>query len=183
MVKSMIHKLDQVGATRSRSSFQYRRLKPKFLSAVAALIAVFFGCNEAIDGSRMQAVKSGGAFNVGVLPQGAILRIFIPVENSRNAALTIASWETSCECLTITPKSLQLEPNSMVYVAATLDFAHDSETIGDFRVSFYGLDESGHRCIADAISVSVVERCKLPAVEDVDDVETNRIINVKPTGQ
>ncbi|MEX0677734.1 MAG: DUF1573 domain-containing protein [Pirellulales bacterium] len=129
--------------------------------ALAAQAVLILGCRTVEDDARKSAATAR-TYDVGVIAQGGALRLILPLENHEDAELAVASWTTSCECLTVQPERLTVEPNSTGYIAAKLNFANEAEFRGDLRIELEGLDTQGRRCISKLITLSVVDPKMLP---------------------
>jgi hypothetical protein len=133
-------------------------------SCLVILIAqAFVGCGPTAKNSQIS--PGSHSFDLGAVPQGATDRFFMPVVNPRDEAITIESWETSCDCLTIRPDRLTIGPHSTKYAIATCNFSNEPDFQGDLRIEVNGRDATGQSHFKDSISLSVVETSNLPAIE------------------
>jgi hypothetical protein len=133
------------------------------LELVAITIPLLIGCGPSP--KERPSGSDSHAYDLGAVPQGETLRFYMPIVNSRDEALNIASWVTTCECLTVRPKNVTIPSNSTGYVVAICSFGNEPDYKGDLKIDIDGYDEGGHSQITGSISVSVVPMSKLPIAE------------------
>lgn len=142
-------------------------MHPRKLTAASCLVILiaqsFIGCGPTAKNSEISPGPRN--FDLGAVPQGATDRFFMPVVNPRDEAITIESWETSCDCLTIRPDRLTIGPHSTKYAIATCNFSNEPDFQGDLRIEVNGRDAAGQSFVKDSISLSVVAKSNLPAFE------------------
>ena len=131
------------------------------LGGMTLLLACTAGCGDARTGSKTGSKPR--EFDVGAMPQGTCLEIFVPVDNPAMSPLKITAWESSCKCLAITPATLEIPANVVGYAKVSLDFDHAPSFSGDLRIQCRGRGVDGTEIARFVVLVSVVDANTLAA--------------------
>lgn len=106
--------------------------------------------------STMPVMLASSA-DFGCLQSGSrsVSRI-IKIRNSSKAVVRISRWNISCECLTVKPSFVDVEPEKSAYIKLVFDPAKEGEGyVGNLRMSVDGFADADRVCTFD-VPVSVV---------------------------
>lgn len=130
-----------------RSIAQRNRQALVALTAVVLSPALFAGCSDsaAMSGKPISrpslpvTLASSAEFGIVVSGSGSSDRI-IKLRNDSEKVAQISRWTTSCECLTIQPRTIMLAPQESVFVRLRYDTNKEPGFVGDLLVSVEGWD-------------------------------------------
>lgn len=80
---------------------------------------------------------SASSTDFGCLPSGSrIVYRVVKIRNSSNMAVHVSRWITSCECLSVGPLSIDVQPEKSTYLRLAFDPTKESDSfVGDLRIS------------------------------------------------
>jgi hypothetical protein len=86
---------------------------------------------------------------------GSASRI-VRLRNSSNTVAHVSRWTVSCDCLTVEPASLKVEPAKSTYIQLLYDPTKEGQGfVGDLRMAVEGFADSKCVCTFDVL-VSVI---------------------------
>jgi hypothetical protein len=118
---------------------------------LGALVSV--GCVECAPAEA--ALARPESFVVEPLRCGEQMRAEVLVKNRRPQSCSVVTWRTSCDCLSIEPARLALEPAEATRLTCALDFSDDPDFAGDLGIQVEGFDAIGSVILAFELRVSV----------------------------
>ena len=128
---------------------------------VVAGTLVFVGCGECAPAEA--AFAKPESFVLDRVRCGEQMRSEVLVTNRRPQSCSVVTWRTSCDCLSIEPARLALEPAEETRLTCVLDFSDDPDfagdlgiqVAGDLGIQVEGLDAIGSVILAFEVRVSV----------------------------
>lgn len=127
------------------------------LAVVISLFAslAFQGCSQTADvataspsSTITMPVRLASSADFGCLrsDSGPLSRI-VEIRNSSDAVVHISRWTVSCECLTIEPSSIDVQPTKSAYVRLAFDPTREGNGfVGNLRMSIDGFEDTCHVC-------------------------------------
>lgn len=113
-------------------------LRAPWLVVVAVLAAAWLpGCGPAADGQTPSAsgpLELPASIDFGEVEAAARMRKSFTLRSRVASDVSIASWTTSCECLTVEPAALSVPAGGQQTVRLTLDLAHAPKFQGLLRI-------------------------------------------------
>ena len=139
-------------------------IQPPFVRRISPVTVVIWaialpGCTTnvgVVPDATMQIMLAFSA-DLGCVRSGSepVSRI-VQIRNSSSAVVRVSRWTVSCECLTIEPASIDVEPAKSTYVRLVFDPTKESDSfVGDLRIIVDGFAGDERVCSFD-VPVSVI---------------------------
>ena len=114
---------------------------------------VTVGCGECAPAEA--AFSRPESFVVEKVRCGERLRAEVLVKNRRAKRCAVAAWRTSCDCLSIQPDTVSVEPADAARLTCALDFSSEPEFAGGLGIQVEGLDAARNVVLQFEVRVSV----------------------------
>ena len=119
--------------------------------------------------SRSSLIHAPESVPMGVVERGGVGRAEIVVANSGDSLVVIDHIESSCECLTIEPRSIRLGPGESSVLRVVFDSSRELDFVGELGIEVTAREASGTISFRTMVDVEV----ESPRTGGLDTVRTH----------
>lgn len=95
---------------------------------------------------------------IGAVVKGTLVELPVKLTNHGQELVHLASWESSCPCLTLELNERVLVPDQSTFARIRLELGHRPEFVGHLAVEIRGMTHEGGPAFLVKIEATVVER-------------------------
>ena len=92
---------------------------------------------------------------VGRLALGATKQLAVRITNTTSRSIGMVAFETSCDCVTVTPSRLEFLANDSAELSVTIDLRNEPSFRGALRVELIGLATDESKVFYQTVTFSV----------------------------